>query len=120
MREGKHEHRGNKEHGEHRDNCGHPHDDGKKNFQSAQTFRRGRAIAFLDRLNVKRSTLLQQLDQPEFASIKQVISGELKATDSIIHEFIQVFELREVLAEQEIKTEGVDLNNDNNGYHPKP
>lgn len=110
MREGKHEHKGHKEHREH---CGHPHDDGKRNFQSAQTFRRGRAIAFLDRLHVKRSTLLQQLDQPEFEAIRQVISGELKATDGIIQEFIQAFELREVLAEQENTTEGVDINHDN-------
>ncbi|MEI2393924.1 MULTISPECIES: hypothetical protein [Paenibacillus] len=110
MREGKHEHKGHKEH---RENCGHPHDDGKRNFQSAQTFRRGRAIAFLDRLHVKRSTLMQQLDQPEFEAIRQVISGELKATDGIIQEFIQAFELREVLAEQENTTEGVDINHDN-------
>lgn len=110
MREGKHEHRGHKEH---RDPFGPPSEDGKKNFQSAQTFRRGRAIAFLDRLTIRRSTLLQQLGQPEFESIRQVISGELKATDAIIQEFIQAFELREVLAEQESQTEGVDVNHDN-------
>ena len=110
MREGKHEHRGHKEHGE---PCGHPHDDGKRNFQSAQTFRRGRAIAFLDRLNVKRSTLLQQLNQPEFESIKQVISGELKATDAVIQEFIQAFELREVLASQDNNNEGENITHDN-------
>ena len=109
MREGKHD-RGHKEH---RDNYGHPHDDSKRYFQSAQTFRRGRAIAFLDRMNIKRATLLQQLDQPEFDSIRQVICGELKATDAIIQEFIQAFELREVLAEQDIITEGADLNHDN-------
>lgn len=109
MREGKHEHKGHKEY---RDNYGHAHDDNKKNFQSAQTFRRGRAIAFLDRMNIKRSTLLQQLDQPEYESIRQVICGELKATDTIIQEFIQAFELREVLAEQNIKIEGAEINHD--------
>ncbi|WNS45339.1 hypothetical protein [Paenibacillus sp. MMS20-IR301] len=107
MCEGKHEHRGHKEH-----RGWGPPDDGRRNFQSAQTFRRGRAIAFLERLHVKRDTLLQQLNQPEFASIQQVISGELKATEAVIQEFIQAFELREVLAEQENTTEGGDKKHD--------
>ncbi|SET20540.1 hypothetical protein [Paenibacillus sp. NFR01] len=98
---------------EHRDHRGHDHHepwdkrdcrehggDDKKKFQSAQTFRRGRAIAFLERLNVKRATLQQQLQQPELDSIRPVISGELKATDAIIQEFIHMFELREIVAGQ--------------------
>lgn len=67
-----------------------------RSFQSAQTFRRGRAIAFLERLQVMRATLVQQLNQPEFESIRPVISGELKAIDNVIGEFIHSFELREI------------------------
>ncbi|WP_187355237.1 hypothetical protein ['Paenibacillus yunnanensis' Narsing Rao et al. 2020] len=99
MREGSHEHRGNQPFREHGDRCGRSPEEGKKHFQSAQTFRRGRAIAFLDRLNIKRSTLLEQLNRPEYESIKPVISGELKATEAIIQEFIQAFELREIIRE---------------------
>lgn len=115
MREGRHEHKGHHDHSEHRGNRGHEHGDRKKErFQSAQTFRRGRAIAFLERLNTKRSTLLQQLNQPEFDAIKQVISGELKATDAIIQEFIQSFELREAPPENENNSDGDDVNHDSN------
>lgn len=70
-------------------------------FKSAQTFRRGRAIAFLEKLEVKRSTLLEQLNKPEYDSIKQVLCGELKATDMIIQEFIHTFELREAVSDKE-------------------
>ena len=61
----------------------------------AKTFRRGRAIAFLEMMNLKRSTLKQQLDSPEFQSIQQILVGELKAIDMVINEFIQLFELHE-------------------------
>lgn len=67
-----------------------------KNIHSAKTFRRGRIIIFLKQLQVKRSTLMQQLQQPEFKSIEQVISGELKAVDDIIQQFTHLFELREI------------------------
>ncbi|MBM7603145.1 hypothetical protein JOC75_001115 [Metabacillus crassostreae] len=60
-----------------------------------KTFRRGRALAFLEMMNVKRSTIKQQLDQPEFQSIHQVIVGELKAIDMVINEFTQLFEIQE-------------------------
>lgn len=63
--------------------------------RGAKTFRRGRALAFLEMLNVKRSTIKQQLDQPEFQSIHQVIVGELKAIDMVINEFTQLFEIHE-------------------------
>lgn len=97
MREGKHEHRGPHHHGEHRGPRGGRgrSEEDRKHFRSAQTFRRGRAVAFLERLEVKRNTLVQQLEQPEYAEIKSVISGELKATDAIIQEFIHMFELQE-------------------------
>ncbi|WP_067934487.1 hypothetical protein [Alicyclobacillus kakegawensis] len=72
-------------HGEHH---GHKH-------HGAQTFRRGRALEFLQRLDVKRETLIQQLAQPELQAIHQVLSGELKAIELVRNEFIEFFDLRE-------------------------
>ncbi|ARK29823.1 hypothetical protein BkAM31D_08095 [Halalkalibacter krulwichiae] len=46
-------------------------------------------------INGKRSTLKQQLDEPEFQSIQQVIVGELKAIDMVINEFSQLFDIQE-------------------------
>ncbi len=63
--------------------------------RGAKTFRRGKAIAFLERLKLKRSTIQQQLDQPEFQSIQQILVGELKAIDMMMEEFKQLFELHE-------------------------
>ena len=63
--------------------------------RGAKTFRRGRAIAFLERMYLKRSTIKQQLDQPEFQSIQPILVGELKAIDMVINEFIQLFEINE-------------------------
>ncbi|WP_039041417.1 hypothetical protein [Sporosarcina sp. ZBG7A] len=61
----------------------------------AKTFRRGKAIAFAEMLKRKRATIKQQLDQPEFQSIQQVLIGELKAIDMMTDEFIQLFEIQE-------------------------
>ncbi|QKE75037.1 hypothetical protein HPK19_20965 [Arthrobacter citreus] len=61
----------------------------------AKTFRRRRAIGFLEMMNIKRSTLMQQLNAPEFQSIHQIIVGELKAIDMVINEFVKVFEIHE-------------------------
>ncbi|MDF2790151.1 MAG: hypothetical protein K0S80_3249 [Neobacillus sp.] len=72
---------------------GHKHKDHK---HGAKTFRRGRALAFLELLNTKRSTLKQQLITPELQSINPILVGELKAIEMVISEFIQVFELHEV------------------------
>ncbi|WP_310550223.1 hypothetical protein [Paenibacillus glufosinatiresistens] len=94
MREGGTEHR---RHRDHRGEEGRHKELPEQRFHSAQTFRRGRALAFLEKLNVKRSTLLRQLAQPELESIRPVISGELKAVDAIIQEFIHTFELREAV-----------------------
>lgn len=109
MRDGHFIKRGFREHGEHRERGEfgdrermHKHDmkDGmERHSKSAQTFRRGRAIAFLDKLMVNRATLQRQLQEPELESIKQVISGELKATEAIIEEFIHVFQIHEVVVE---------------------
>lgn len=60
-----------------------------------KTFRRGRAIAFLEMMNLKRATIKQQLDAPEFQSIHPILVGELKAIDMVINEFIQLFEIHE-------------------------
>lgn len=63
--------------------------------RGAKTFRRGRAIAFLERMELKRSTLQKQLETPELQSINSILVGELKAIDMIINEFKQLFELHE-------------------------
>ncbi|GAB6989759.1 hypothetical protein [Paenibacillus pini] len=115
-RAGKHGHR---EHGEHRGRGQHGMKDSIDQYpRSAQTFRRGRAIAFLDKLNVNRSTLQRQLKDPEFDSIKQVISGELKATEAIIEEFIHMFQIHEIASEDinisDNKKEERNENNENN------
>lgn len=66
-----------------------------KGPRGAKTFRRGRAVAFLQMMQLKRSTIKQQLDEPEFESIRQVLVGELKAIDMLINEFVQLFEIQE-------------------------
>jgi len=123
MREG-HGHQGKRGHRDPSEHRGHGHFN-KENrgemsdhqHKKAQTFRRGRAIAFLDKLNINRSTLQRQLNDPELEAIKQVISGELKATEAIIEEFIHMFQLHEILSEatpsEENNTEGNELNNEN-------
>lgn len=90
-----------REHGEHgemningvKEGSEHPH-------KSAQTFRRARAIAFLDKLMINRSALQQQLKESEIESAKQVISGELKATEAIIDEFIHMFQIHEITSDK--------------------
>ncbi|QDQ03240.1 hypothetical protein FOH38_23970 [Lysinibacillus fusiformis] len=87
-----------------------------------KTFRRGRAIAFLEMMNVKRSTIKQQLELPEFHSIQPILVGELKAIDMIINEFTQLFEIHESEAmdtsDENVETENSELGNEkslNNG-----
>ncbi|GFN32963.1 hypothetical protein [Paenibacillus xylaniclasticus] len=65
-------------------------------YRGAQTFRRGRALEFFDRLAARRNTLRQQLDAPEFEEIKLLIQGELKALESVIDDYTRHFELQEV------------------------
>lgn len=79
--------------------------EGHHRHRGPKTFRRGRAIAFLERMNLKRTTLKQQLEQPEFQPIHQVLLGELKAIDMVINEFTQLFDLNEMDAAAE-KEEG--------------
>ncbi|ADI27788.1 MULTISPECIES: hypothetical protein [Geobacillus] len=63
--------------------------------RGAKTFRRGRALEFLARLYVKRETLKQQLQSPELQSIHPVLTGELKAIEMVINEFIQSFDIHD-------------------------
>ncbi|MFJ5788929.1 hypothetical protein ACIP9G_02480 [Lysinibacillus sp. NPDC093197] len=69
--------------------------DSSSHHRGPKTFRRGRAVAFLETMNVKRATIKQQLEQPEYQSIQQILVGELKAMDMVINEFIQLFEIQE-------------------------
>ncbi|MCM3240218.1 hypothetical protein M3589_21300 [Heyndrickxia oleronia] len=71
--------------------------------QGAKTFRRGRAIAFLEMMSLKRDTLKQQLETPELQTINPILVGELKAVEMVINEFVQMFELYEFEA---METEG--------------
>lgn len=66
-----------------------------RHHHGAKTFRRGRALAFLEMMHLKRSTLKQQLNTPELQSINPIIVGELKAIDMVISEFVQLFEINE-------------------------
>ena len=70
-----------------------------RRHNGAQTFRRGRALAFYEQLMVKRETLKKQLESPELQSIHPMIAGELKATEGIINEFKAAFELEELAGE---------------------
>lgn len=71
---------------------GQGHEDRK---EGAKTFRRKRAIMFLEHLVTKRNVLKKQLETPELQLANPIIVGELKATESIIAEFVQMFELYE-------------------------
>jgi hypothetical protein len=73
----------------------HKRKDHHSHKRGAKTFRRGRAIAFLEMMKLKRSTIMQQLDAPEFQSINQILVGELKAIDMVMNEFSQIFEIHE-------------------------
>ena len=84
--------RGHKETRHRRDHAHHTH--------GAKTFRRGRAIAFLERMELKRSTIKKQLEMPELQTINPILVGELKAIDMVIDEFMQVFELYEFVEEK--------------------
>lgn len=53
----------------------------KEHRREAQTFRRGRALEFLIRMNVQRDTLKQQLETPELQSIHPILVGDLKAVE---------------------------------------
>ncbi|MBX9976098.1 hypothetical protein [Cytobacillus firmus] len=73
----------------------HQKDGHKRRDRGAKTFRRGRALTFLERMSLKRSALKKQLETPELQSINPILVGELKAIDMVISEFVQLFELYE-------------------------
>ncbi|ASS73633.1 hypothetical protein CIG75_00660 [Tumebacillus algifaecis] len=77
----------------------------RHDHHGAKTFRRGRALDFLNRLTVRRDLLKQQLDAPEFQEIKLILQGELKALDLVIEEYSQHFELHEYAKPQEPEQE---------------
>jgi len=88
-------HKGDKEHeGRHRGRHGGRHE-GRQQHHGAKTFRRGRALDFLGLLEVKRETLKQQLEAPEYQEIQSILLGELKAVEMIIKEYVRHFELNE-------------------------
>ncbi|WP_440119337.1 hypothetical protein [Paenibacillus sp. QZ-Y1] len=72
---------------------GHSEHHGKRG-NGAQTFRRGRILVFLEQMQNRRSTLARQLSQKEYEHIRPVISGELKAIDQVIDEYMHLFELQ--------------------------
>ncbi|MDM5333894.1 hypothetical protein QUF56_11705 [Ureibacillus composti] len=87
-------HRGHHKHheGRHRGHRGE-HDEVKS--EGAKTFRRKRAVMFLEHLETKQVVLKKQLETPELQAANPMVAGELKATQAIIDEFVQQFELFE-------------------------
>lgn len=63
--------------------------------EGAKTFRRKRAIMFIAHLETKQAVLKKQLETPKLQTANPIIVGELKTTQAIIAEFIQLFELHE-------------------------
>ena len=49
---------------------------GREGGKMAQTFRRGRALSFLDNLVVKRETLKKQVNDSDFEAIREKWSAE--------------------------------------------
>lgn len=69
---------------------------GRGRGEGAKTFRRARALAFLERLQVKRDVLKKQLETVELQTLHPSIVGELKAVEEMMAEYVQLFELHEV------------------------
>ncbi|MBS4219975.1 hypothetical protein KHA96_16815 [Bacillus sp. FJAT-49711] len=74
---------------------GERHKRKESHHHGAKTFRRGRAIAFLESMHLRHSTIKRQLDEPDYQSIRPILVGELKAIDMVISEFKQLFEIHE-------------------------
>ncbi|MED3763611.1 hypothetical protein [Ureibacillus terrenus] len=70
----------------------------------AKTFRRKRAVMFLEHLETKEKVLKKQLETKELQAANPVIAGELKATQEIIADFVQMFELYEFEKYQDLLT----------------
>ena len=80
---------------------------GPHHHHGAKTFRRGRALEFLSVLEVKRKTIRQQVEAPEYQEIKPVLLGELKAVEMVIDEYTRHFELWRI-EDEEMKTENTE------------
>ena len=52
-------------------------------------------FGFLEQMQNRRTTLARQLGQAEYEHIRPMISGELKAIDQVIDEYIHLFELQD-------------------------
>ncbi|WP_313894514.1 hypothetical protein [Psychrobacillus sp.] len=77
----------------------------------AKTFRRGRALAFYEMMSTKSMSLKKQLETPELQLINPILVGELKAVETLMDEFANLFELVEVEepeqeAVSDVKSEG--------------
>lgn len=62
---------------------------------NAQTFRRGRAVLFMQQLEAKREMIKRQIDMPELQSIQSLLMGELKTVEIVLEEFKVAFSLEE-------------------------
>lgn len=69
--------------------------EGRRSGGGAKTFRRARALTFLQKLQVQRDVLKKQLETPELQAINPVIAGELKSVEMMMAEFIATFELHD-------------------------
>ncbi|MFD2330949.1 hypothetical protein ACFSR7_16990 [Cohnella sp. GCM10020058] len=87
-----------------------------RHHHGAKTFRRGRALEFWQMLDVKRKTLRQQLEAPEYREIRTILLGELKAIEQIIDEYTRHFELHR--ADEEADSPG-DAQEESPGESPR-
>ena len=80
--------------------CRGEHEEGRRLGRGggAKTFRRARALTFLQKLQVQRDMLKKQLGTPELQAINPMIAGELKAVEMMMAEFIVTFELQEAFS----------------------
>lgn len=59
----------------------------------AQTFRKGKIEDYIFKLRIRKSVLNNQLKQKEFEKRSEIILGEIKATELIIEELKQNFDV---------------------------
>ena len=110
MRSEKHRgHRGGRHHGEETEvKLGRRGAETGVRREGAKTFRRARALSFLERLEGKRDVLKKQLETVELQMLHPSIVGELKAVEEMIAEFVNVFELHEVsIIDEDVPTENL-------------
>ncbi|MBP1155089.1 MULTISPECIES: hypothetical protein [unclassified Paenibacillus] len=60
-----------------------------------ETFRSGRIAEFVQRLIWRKHALVEQMELPELADMKQITQGQVQALDMVIREMIQEFEIQE-------------------------